>query len=441
MPVEKQSWSGEWGFILASAGAAVGLGNVWSFPRYVAERGGGAFLVVYLLLAALVGYPLLMAELSLGRETKRRPRGAFRAVGATALGGVLGELASLLMMGFYSVLGGCCIRYMLYNLFGVFRGGCGAGLSLFLGYISNVPLSAGCTVLFIALSAAVVMAGVSGGLERFSRIAMPLLTLMLPGLIFCSMSLPGAAEGLRQMFALPEQLSLPVLGALAAAALVQMFFSLSLGQGVMLTYGAYLPEWVNVPRCAAAVVLADTAIAILASLAVLPAYHAAGGGGEGAMMLFVTMQVVFDAYGAWGGMFGFLFYLLVLLAALTSAVSLLEVISSFAGEGAERRSAAILAGALAAIPAVAIARDGMGFGALPEFFGMSWLDAAELCSEALLMPLCTLVMIHALRGARGESILRRQLGAGWGSFVCRTMRLLAPGLLLAVMAAKLLGLA
>ena len=173
--MEKQSWSGEWGFILATAGAAVGLGNVWSFPRYMAEKGGAVFLMAYLLLAALVGYPLLMAELALGRETGRRPRGAFRAMGATALGGVLGELASLLMMGFYSVLGGCCIRYMLLNLAGVFRGGSGGSLSLFLGYISNVPLSAACTVLFIVLSAAVVMAGVSAGLQRFSRLPTPLL--------------------------------------------------------------------------------------------------------------------------------------------------------------------------------------------------------------------------------------------------------------------------
>ena len=159
------------------------------------------------------------------------------------------------------------------------------------------------------------------------------------------------------------------------------------------------------------------------------------------MMLFVTMQTVFDAWGTWGAMFGFLFYLLVLLAALTSSVSLLEVISSFAGEEAGRKSAAVLAGALSAIPAVAIARDGMGFGALPELFGMSWLDAAELGAEALLMPLCTLVMIHVLRGARGTDLLRRQLGSGFGDFTGRAIRLLAPGLLVAVMAAKLLGLA
>ena len=438
--MEKQSWSGEQGFILAAVGAAVGLGNIWSFPRCVAENGGAVFLAMYLLFAVLAGYPLLMAELALGRETGQRPRGAFKAVGASPLGGILGEAASLLMMGFYSVLGGCCIRYMLKNLAGIFRQGSEGSLSLFLSYISNVPVSAAYTVLFIALSAAVVMAGISGGLERFSRIAMPLLVLMLPGLIVCSMSLPGASDGLRQMFAWPAELNAGKLADIAAAALVQMFFSLSLGQGVMLTYGSYLPERVSVPRCALAVVAADTVIAILASFAVLPAASAAGGYGEGGMMLFVTMQTVFASCGPWGSMFGFLFYLLVLLAALTSAVSLLEVISSFAGEGIGRKGAAVLAGAMAAIPAVAIARDGMGFGALPEIFGMSWLDAAALCSEVLLMPLSMLLMIFALRGVRGERLLSRQLGTTAGGLTRCSIRRLAPLLLPAVIAVKLLGL-
>ena len=157
-------------------------------------------------------------------------------------------------------------------------------------------------------------------------------------------------------------------------------------------------------------------------------------------MLFVTMQTVFASYGPWGSMFGFLFYLLVLLAALTSAVSLLEVISSFAGEGVGRKGAAVLAGAMAAIPAVAIARDGMGFGALPEIFGMSWLDAAALCSEALLMPLSMLLMIFALRGVRGERLLSRQLGITAGGLTRCSIRRLAPLLLPTVMAVKLLGL-
>ncbi|MGI6029479.1 MAG: sodium-dependent transporter [Candidatus Heteroscillospira sp.] len=437
--MEKQHWSGEAGFVAAAAGAAVGFGNLWSFPRHIAESGGAVFLIVYLLLAALVGCPLLMAELAVGRETGERPAEAFRAIGAAPLGGVLGQLASLLMMGFYSVLGGCCIRYMFRNLAGAFRGGSSASLSLFLGYISNVPLSAACTVLFIVLSALIVMGGVSKGLERFSRWAMPLLIFMLPGLIVCSLSLPGATDELARAFALPKELSAREAVEIAAAAMAQLFFSLSLGQGVMLIYGAYMPERISVPRCAIAVILADTAVAVLAAMAVVPAFRAAGGGEEGAMMLFVTMQSVFDAYGAWGSFFGFLFYLLVLLAAVSSAVSLLEVLTSFAGEGAGRKSAAVLSGALAAIPAVAIARDGMGFGALPEIMGMSWLDASELFAEALLMPVSALLMLRALRQSRGGALLRRQLGGRCGVLVWRSTWYLAP-LLLAVMGARFLGL-
>lgn len=439
--MEKQSWSGELGFIIAAAGAAVGLGNIWSFPRYMAQEGGVLFLLIYLIMAALIGYPLLMCELSMGRETGEKPRGAFRAVAGHSTGGVLGELASLLMMGFYSVLGGCCIRYMLENLIAVFRTGDQGGLSMFLNYISNVPLSAMYTVLFIVISMLVIMAGVSKGLERFSKIAMPLLVIMLPMLIFCAMSLPGAQEGVKAMLAPPQNLSSKQLLTTIACAGAQMFFSISLGQGVMLTYGAYLPSRVSIPKCALAVVFVDTAIAVLASFAVIPAAYSAGGeGSDGSMMMFVTMQSVFDSYGAWGNMFGFLFYLLVLLAALTSAVSLLEVISSFAGVQAGRRSSAVLAAALSAIPAVAIARDGMSFGALPEIMGMSWLDASELVAESLLMPLCTLAMIFALRKVSGEKLLQRQLGERCGRTSYLAMKYLSPPLLIIVMAVKLLNL-
>lgn len=439
--MEKQHFSGEWGFIMAAAGAAVGLGNIWGFPRCFEGGGGLVFLGIYVLLNVLIGWPLLMAELAVGRDAAVKPRAAFRKLGKSGFGGLLGELASVLMMGFYSVLGGCCLRYMLINLAAVFRGGSGSGTGLFLGYISNVPLSAFFTVVFIAAATLIIMAGVSGGLERFARVAMPLLILMLPGLIICSMSLPGAGEGMKSIFLIPNRLSAGELINMTGVAFVQMFFSLSIGQAVMLTYGAYLPGQVGIPRCAGAVVLADTAIAILAAMAVLPAFHACGGAaGEGAMMLFVTMQGVFGSYGAWGSLFGTLFYLLVLLAALTSAVSLLEVISAFAGEGAGRKSSALFAGTLSAIPAVAIARDGMGFGALPEIMGMSWLDAAEFMSEGLLMPLCTLFMIRALWSVRGDELLRRQMGSGWALFVRGVMRYAAPPLIAGVMIWKLFGL-
>ncbi|MGE4354324.1 MAG: sodium-dependent transporter [Oscillospiraceae bacterium] len=436
--MKKQSWSGTSGFVLAAVGAAVGLGNIWGFPRHMAKGGGLLFLLLYLVLALLVGYPMLLGELSVGRETGKKPRGAFRALTGSAAGGVLGEIASLLMMGFYSVLGGCCIRYMLVNLVGVFKSGDRGGLSLFLSYISNIPLSAMCTVLFILMSAGIIMAGVSKGLERFSKIAMPLLILMLPGIIACSMTIPGAAEGLRLMFSMPETLSLGKFFSTLSRAAVQMFFSLSLGLGCMITYGAYLPGKISIPKSAAVVVIADTLIAVLAGFAVLPAAHAVGGTEQdGAMLMFVTMQGIFDAYGAWGSMFGFLFYVLMLLAALTSAVSLMEVIASTAGEESGRVFSAVFAAALASIPAVAIARDGMGFGALPEILGMSWLDAAELFSEGILIPLCSLVLCLALRPARAEEMLRRQLGGRVGKAAYIATKYFAPPLLISVMGIKI----
>ena len=438
--MQKQKFSGELGFILSAAGAAVGLGNIWGFPRCMDEGGGGLFLLIYLLLNGLVGYPLLMAELAMGRDMGLRPRSAFRKLSGSGLGGGLGELASLFMMGFYAVLGGCCIRYMLVNLQALLKGESGGGLGLFLGYISDVPLSAFYTVLFIAMAAIIIMAGVDKGLERFARIAMPMLVLMLPGLILCSMTLPGAAEGLAGLFSFPKDVGAGQIFRITATAFVQMFFSLSIGQAVMLTFGAYLPEGVSITKCAGAVVFADAFIALLAALAVIPASHAAGGNsGEGAMMLFVTMQSVFGSMGPWGSMFGALFYLLVLLAALTSALSLLEVVSAMAGEGTGRKSSALFAAALSAIPAVAIARDGMGFGALPEIFGMSWLEAAELISEGLLMPICTLLMIKALWSKQGKQLLCRQLGTKNAAFSAAVMRYMSPPLLFGAMLWKIFG--
>jgi len=431
--MEKTTWSGDRGFILAAAGAAVGFGNLWSFPRRAAESGGAVFIGIYLLLAALLGLPLLLAELALGRETASSPRDAFRALGGSALGGVLGELASLFMLGFYSVLGGCCLRYALTNLTGALRGG---GEILFLRYISNVPLSAGCTVLFLGLTCAVSMAGLRQGVERLARLAVPILLLMLPPLALCALSLPGAADRFWTALTPPTGLTVRDIGAIAAAAGVQMFFSLSLGQGVMLTFGAYLPGAARLPLCAAAVAAVDSLAALLALCAVLPA---AAGGGPAASALFAAMQTVFEGSGAWGCMFGFLFYLLVLLAALTSAVAMLEVVACLAGPGASRRSAAAFAAALSAIPAVAIARDGMGFGALPEIFGMDWLTAAETLSEGVLMPLATLALSLALRGERGQRLLVRQLGLRAGTWVHAVVRWCVPPLSALVMAARLLA--
>lgn len=434
--MEKRSWSSQWGFVAAAAGAAVGLGNIWSFPRYL-EQHGAPFLAAYLIMAVLAGWPLLMAEIAVGRDTGCGARGAFKELCGSALPGWAAECASLLMMGFYSVLGGCCLRYMLINLAGVFSGGAGGGLGLFLGYISNVPLSALFTVLFIAAAAVITAAPVRSGLERFSKFAVPLLALMLPGLIACSLRLPGAESGIAKMFAVPEQGGIAGTIDMLGDAACQLFFSLSIGQGVMALYGAYLPREASIPKCALAVVAADTLIAVLAGFAVVPAAEAAGGGG-GTMMMFTAMQEVFASLGSWGAMFGFLFYLLVLLAALTSAVSLLEVVGTWAGAKAGRKQAALFAAALSAVPAIAIARDGLGFGALPEIFGLSWLSAAELASEGILMPAAALAMAFALRRRSRSELLRRQLGYAAGRCTGLAMRSAAVVLIAAALCARIL---
>lgn len=433
MENNRGSWASNIGFLLAAIGSAVGLGNIWGFPNKMGAGGGFTFLVVYLCLAVFVGMPIMVSELALGRKTGRGVIGAYRKASSKFKWlGWLGVLAPFLIMSFYSVLGGYCLQYMSLNLAelsfglsGIF-GSTITGADTFGSMLTN-PF--GCfvfTLLFMVICMLIVKGGVSGGIEKFNKVGMPALFVMLIVVIIRSLSLPGSVEGLKFMFVPGYAVSagfiaeapsfITVLGSAGG----QMFFSLSLAMGAMVTYGSYLGKDESLTKNSLIIVISDTIIALMAGFAVIPAAVAnsmASGIANGDMvlggpkLLFITLQDVFSHMGASGPLFGVIFYLLVVIAAITSAISLMEVIATLfldrahdAGKEGNRTKVTLWVSFAIMIEALLVAVCGLGANNIapaqligkdvmssPVFMDC-WLDFMDFWSEGLAMPLGAMLM-------------------------------------------------
>lgn len=346
--VEREAWGSRLGFILAAAGSAVGLGNVWRFPYVAGESGGGAFILVYLVCVGLVGIPVFLGELTIGRHTQRNPVGAFRALREKSywplLGG-MGVAAGFLILSFYSVIAGWTLGYTLESLIGVTTSfatpeASGAHFAEFAG---NPSRALGFHAVFMLITIVIVARGVEAGIERASKLMMPLLLLLLAVVIVRGLTLPGSGAGVE--FILSPDLSALTPGVILNA-LGQAFFTLSLGMGAMITYGSYLSRDHDLVRSSVEVAGMDTLVAVAAGFAIFPALFALGmEPGQGPSLIFVTLPVVFGQMA--GGTFvSTIFFFLLALAALTSSISLLEVCSAyFIDEHAwPRRKAAWLLG-------------------------------------------------------------------------------------------------
>lgn len=322
MQTDRGQWGSSLGFVLAAAGSAIGLGNIWRFPYVAGENGGAAFVVVYLACIALICLPYLFAELVLGRHANRNPVGAFQAIAARTpwwMVGGLGVLTGVCILSYYGVIAGWVAGYVV-------KGFVAHDLP-FTDFIADpvavIPLFA----FFMLLTIFVVLGGVEKGIERSAKVLMPILLLMMLIVIVRGLTLPGAGAGLE--FYLRPDFS-KVNGQVILAALGQAFFSLSLGMGAMITYGSYLPKSANLVTAGGAVALFDTGVALLAGFMIFPAVFAAGmDPAGGPALVFITLPQVFDAMPA-GQWIGMVFFLLLSVAALTSTVSLLEVVVSWA---------------------------------------------------------------------------------------------------------------
>lgn len=344
---QRDKWASKLGFILAAAGSAVGLGNLWKFPYSVGNNGGGAFVMIYFIFLILIGFPLMLAAITLGRKTQLSAVGAYRSVKKNwAFVGGLGVLCGFFILAFYSTVGGWVIYYFAKSLMG--------GLSIqepevlgsiFTDFISSPKESILYQGVFLLLTLMIVLKGISGGIEKASKIMMPSLFVMIILISIRSVTLPGASEGL-EFFLVPDFQKIDM--SVVMNALGQVFFSLSIGMGVMVTYGSYLDRETNLLGPSMYIPMLDTAVAIIAGLATLPAVFALGfKASSGPGLMFVTLPAVFASM-PFGKLFCFIFFMLVLFAALTSSISMLEVcVSYFVDEkGANRRSASIIIAAI-----------------------------------------------------------------------------------------------
>jgi len=342
------SWGSKVGFVLAASGSAIGLGNIWRFPTVTGQNGGAAFVLIYLGCVLLLGVPVMIAELSIGRRTTSDPVGAFKAIAPNSLWkavGGLGVLTGFMILSAYCVVAGWTLKYVLLTVSGQFVGGNPETIehtfTTFVGDGVSVTLY---HLLFMALTVWIVTGGIEKGIEKASRILMPTLLLLLALLVLRSLTLPGASQGI--LFYLSPDFSKVDLGVIMSA-LGQAFFSLSLGMGAMITYGSYLSKDDNLISSALYVSLADTLVAFLAGFAIFPALFSVPGLSPtaGAGLIFLVLPNIFNAI-PFGQLFGATFFFLLAIAALTSTISLLEVVVAYFIDqrGWSRKKSALLVG-------------------------------------------------------------------------------------------------
>ena len=397
MEKQRSSFTGKLGFVLAAAGSAVGLGNLWRFPYLAAKYGGGIFLLVYIILAVTFGFSLMVAEIVIGRKTGLSPVGAFAKLNKKfAFVGYLGAIIPMLILPYYSVIGGWVMKYFAAFVSG--NGHNAASDTYFDGFITGVGEPIIWFVLFIAITMIVVLLGVEKGIEKVSKIMMPVLVVLSLFVAIYVMFLDGAWAGVIY-YIKPDFSNFSIMTVIAAMG--QLFYSMSLAMGIMITYGSYMKKDVNIEKSVHHIEIFDTGIAFLAGLMIIPAVFAFHGGeesalGKGPSLMFVTLPKVFDSI--WGGqIIGTLFFILVLLAALTSSISLAETVVSVVQDKfkIDRKVTCliVLGGCLLlGLPSA------LGYGVLGgvKILGLQFLDLFDFISNSILMPIvaiCTCVFI------------------------------------------------
>ena len=329
-PAKRDSFASSFGVLVALAGSAVGLGNLWRFPYLVGENGGAAFILIYLGFVILAGLPVMLAEFIIGRRGQASARDAFQKLAPGShwgIVGVLGVLCCVFIISFYSVVGGWCTEYLFKAVRFDFTDGDPESLkTMFSSFSSSVWQPILFHTIFLTLTAGIVIAGVQNGIEKFSKVMMPLLFLIIIGIAIRSMTLPGSGPGIRFLFQ-PDWSK--VTSQTFLAALGQAFFSLSLGSCTVVTYASYVKKNANIISLSTQTAAADTIFAIIAGCAIMPAVFAFGiSPGEGPDLVFVTLPHIFSQMPL-GGVIAIFFFVALLLAALTSSIAMLEVIVAF----------------------------------------------------------------------------------------------------------------
>ena len=450
---ERKGFGTNFGFLMAAVGSAVGLGNIWGFPNKMGASGGFTFLVIYLVLAVLCGFIVMVGELALGRKTHHGAVGAYKALSKKFKWmGWLGILSAFFILFFYCALGGYCIKYTVLNIGDLFHAGFGAnalaetaaasgnslGAEVFGAFMSSPTEAIVYGLIFVAITMIIVLGGIGGGIEKVCSVGMPALFVMLLICIVRACTLEGAVDGLKYMFVPGWAVANGVIEeapnflTVLSTAGGQMFFSLSLGMGAMITYGSYLDKKENLQKNALLIIIMDTLVALMAGLCVIPGRFALDPTGSlgGPKLLFVTMQNVFSRMGPIGPIFGILFYLLVVFAAISSSISLLEaVVAHFvdnardAGKGDKRKAYALIAAAAVGVGAVLICADSLGEASFTPWrllnlpaesirtWNDCWLDFFDMLSEGIMMPLGALMMTLMVGWELGPDVVKDECEA------------------------------
>ncbi|NWG45667.1 MAG: sodium-dependent transporter [Alphaproteobacteria bacterium] len=420
-----ETWSNRAMFILAAVGSAVGLGNIWRFPYLAGENGGGAFVLVYLACVLGIGLPVLIAELIIGRRGRCSAVASARSVaresgasGGWAIVGWLGILAAVLILSYYSVIGGWLVAYVPITATGTFTGADAAAVSARFGaFLADPWVMTGAHAVFMAITVGLVAQGVRKGIEAAVRVLMPALFLLLVLLVVFAMVEGAFGEALAFLF-VPDFSAITF--GVVIEAIGQAFFSLSIGMGAMITYGAYLDRDTSIPASALTVAGADTLVAILAGLAIFPIVFAAGldpSGGPG--LLFQSLPFAFGQM-PFGALVGTLFFLFSLFAALTSSIALLEIVVSWAEEhrGWPRAQATLIVGAISFVLGLATVLSFnrlSGFaplGFLPGLEGKTIFDLLDLLTNNIMLPVGGILIALLAGWVMKQSVIAEEYGAG-----------------------------
>ncbi|MGL5682860.1 MAG: sodium-dependent transporter [Marinifilaceae bacterium] len=396
MAQKRDGFGSKFGAIAALAGSAVGLGNIWKFPYEAGNNGGGAFLLIYIAFIFLLGVPLMLSEFALGRATQHNVFGAFKILAPKTkwyLFSILAIAASVAIMAFYGTISGWTLEYVWVSLNDGFAGKNEQELaSMFNNFIADPYRAVAWQLGFLVLSALIVIGGIKNGIERSTKIMMPVLFLIIVLLGIRACTLPGAMEGIKFLF-VPDFSA--ITGQSVLSAMGQVFFSLSLGSGVLMTYASYVSKKGNLPGMSMQVIAADTGIAILAGIAILPAVFSFGiDPTSGPGLVFMTLPRIFQSL-PFGQLWAVCFFILLTFAALTSAISMIEVIVAYLVEERQMsraKSTALTVGVIAVLSVLCT----LSFGVLKDctVAGLTFFDMFDYLSSKIILPLGAILLCY-----------------------------------------------
>ena len=391
----RDGFSSRFGIICAAAGSAIGLGNIWRFPYIAGESGGGAFLLVYLAFILMLGIPVMLSEFVIGRRGQRNALGSFKRLAPGKLWylvGVIGIVAAFMILAFYSTIAGWTLEYIVKSVSNAFAGKTTGEIEgMFDAFHTQALRPILWQLVFMFMTVWIIMSGVRKGIERYAKVLMPFLVLLLVIMAIRSITLPGATEGLSFLFR-PDFSAIN--SSVMLAALGQAFFSLSIGMGTLITYGSYIQKKNKLGNIALEVSVADTLIALLAGVAIFPAVFAFGvdpAGGPG--LIFNVLPAIFQQMPG-GYVFAIIFFVLLAIAALTSSISILEVVVAYLTEelNLTRKKATIMAASATTFVGIFCT---LSFGALGDYkiSGLTFFDLLNFTASNLLLPLGGLMIV------------------------------------------------